>query len=641
MEETGVKRKLAVILAADFAGYSRLMGADEEATLKTLGAYREVIDATIAGHDGRIFATAGDSVVAEFASPVEAVRAAISIQEELSVRNAGLADERKMLLRIGINLGDVMVQRDNLLGDGVNVAARLEGLAEPGGICLSDMVYQSVEAKLDLAFEDLGAQSVKNIAKPVRAWRIVPGSAASAASSRPPPRSQVLPRLGVLAFAAIAVAVLAITGAAIWNTYLPGPAPPNEGASETGMALPLPDKPSIAVLPFTNMSADPEQGYFSDGITDDLITDLAKISGLFVIARNSVFTYKGRAVKVQKVASDLGVRYVLEGSVRKAGGRVRINAQLVDATTGRHLWAERYDREYKEIFALQDEVIGKIVSALAVELTDSEKAGRAARKERANLQAHETFLRAKQYLWRFTTKDTAKAKELFEKAIALNPNHARAHAALGRLHYNEWEIWGKARDRNLARALELGRKAAALDDSLAGAHLLLTQVYRFRRQFEQSEIETDKALALDPTDADTLAGLGDVLRWSGRAPEAIGLLQKAMRLDPFYPAWNEFYLGHAYFLTGRYEEAIEALKRGAKRNSNYPAFPLYMAASYAMLGRTEDARAAAAEVLRINPNFTLQAFVAHVPYRNRADVERDLAAMRKAGLPETSKAAAP
>ena len=246
MEETSVKRKLAVILAADFTGYSRLMGADEEATLKMLGAYREIIDGLIAGHDGRIFATAGDSVVAEFASAVEAVRAAISIQEELAVRNAGLTDERKMLLRIGINLGDVMVEGDNLLGDGVDVAARLEGLAEPGGICVSDMVYQSVEAKLDLAFEDLGAQSVENIAKPVRAWRIAPGSAASAASSREPPRSQFWPRLGVLAFVAVVVALLAITGAAIWNSYLRGPLPPDEGASETGMTPPLPDKSSIA-----------------------------------------------------------------------------------------------------------------------------------------------------------------------------------------------------------------------------------------------------------------------------------------------------------------------------------------------------------------------------------------------------------
>ncbi len=257
MEETGVKRKLTVILAADVAGYSRLMGADEEATLKTLGAYREIIDGLIAGHDGRIFATAGDSVVAEFASPVEAVRAAISIQEELAVLNAGLADERKMHLRIGINLGDVMVEGDNLLGDGVNVAARLEGLAEPGGICVSDMVYQSVEAKLDLAFEDLGAQSVKNIAKPVRSWRIVPGSVASTASSRPPSRLRIAPRLGVLAIAAVVVAALGITGATIWKYYLRGPLPPDEGASETGMALPLRDKPSIAVLPETSKAAAP------------------------------------------------------------------------------------------------------------------------------------------------------------------------------------------------------------------------------------------------------------------------------------------------------------------------------------------------------------------------------------------------
>jgi adenylate cyclase len=325
---------------------------------------------------------------------------------------------------------------------------------------------------------------------------------------------------------------------------------------------------------------------------------------------------------------------VLEGSVRRAGDQVRINAQLIDATTGGHVWANRFDRDFRDIFKLQDEVISEIVSALTVELTDKEKAGRNTREQTGDFQAHEYFLRGKQHLGRFTTKDTAAAKELFEKAIEFDPKHTRALTALGRLHYNEWEIWGRARDKNLARALELGQKAVAVDDTLAGPHLLLSQVYRFLRQNAEFEVELNKALALEPNDADTLAGLGDVLRWSGREQEAIGLLQTAMRLDPFYPAWYEFYLGDALFQTGQYEKAITTLKRGAERNPNYPAFPLFIAASYAMLGREEEAGAAAAEVLRINPRFTLKAFAAHVPFRNKEIPERDLTAFRKAGLPE-------
>ncbi len=348
MEPTGVKRKLAVILAADVEGYSRLMGADEEATFKTLSAYREIIDGLIARHDGRIVGTAGDSVLAEFGSAVEAVRCAVEIQRELEKRNAELPEDRKMHFRIGVNLGDVMVEGDNLLGDGVNVAARLEGLAEPGGICLSGMVHQSIEGKLDLAFADLGEQQVKNIAKPVRAYKVLvePGAAAATVSGPQPRRS------------------------------------------------PVPDKPSIAVLPFINMSADPEQEYFSDGITEDLITDLAKISGLFVASRNAVFRYKGEAVEPQRVSQELGVRYVLEGSVRKAGDRVRISAKLIDPPTGYHVWAERYDRVLTEVFALQDEITAKIVTALEVKLPEGEQE-QVARRYTENLEAYDYFLRWK------------------------------------------------------------------------------------------------------------------------------------------------------------------------------------------------------------------------------------------------------
>jgi TolB-like protein/class 3 adenylate cyclase len=386
MEPTGVKRKLTVILAADVEGYSRLMGANEEATHKTLRAYREIIDGLIARHDGRVFSTAGDSVVAEFASPVEAVRAAISIQEELRVRNTELPEDRQMRFRIGVNLGDVIVDGDDIYGDGVNVAARLEGVAEPSGICISGSAFEQVKNKLSVGFEDIGPQEVKNIAEPVPAFRIVAGPVSVAEAGKPTPKSSAAPRWRTAVIAAGVIVAVVAGGLVIWDAYFRAPPPPPVAVPEEAPAPGLPAKPSIAVLPFANLSDDPKQEYFSDGITEDLITDLSKISGLFVIARNSVFTYKGRAVKVQQVAKELGVRYVLEGSVRRAEGKVRINAQLVDASTGGHLWAQRYDRDYKEIFALQDEITGNIVSALALELTAGE-GERVSRRDTDNVLA--------------------------------------------------------------------------------------------------------------------------------------------------------------------------------------------------------------------------------------------------------------
>jgi TolB-like protein/class 3 adenylate cyclase len=624
-----MERRLAAILAADVVGYSRLMGDDEAGTLTRLEGLRaEIIEPLIDRHRGRVVKLMGDGFLVEFASVVDALACALAWQDAVEVRASQVPEDRALRFRIGVNLGDVMVKGDDVYGDGVNVAARLEGLAEPGSVLVSRTVFDHAKGKVAAVFEDLGEQELKNIAEPVRVYRISMGSEVTKTPTvaKVTSRSRRLPVI-----AAMVVLLVVAAGVALW---LKPWEPREEPASIERMAFPLPDKPSIAVLPFANISDDPEQEYFADGMTEDLITDLSKISGLFVIARNSSFSYKGQQVKVRQVAEELGVRYVLEGSVRRAADQVRINVQLIDATTGGHLWANRFDRDFSDIFKLQDEVIEDIVSALAVELTDKEKAGQHTREQTDNLQAHEYFLRGRQHLERFTAKDTAKAKEFFEKAIELDPKHAQALTALGRLHYNEWEIWGKARDKNLARALELGQKAVAVDDTLAGPHLLLSLVYRFLRQKGKMEIETNKALALEPRDADTLAGLGDVLRWSDRAQEAIGLLQTAMRLDPFYPAWYDFYLGKALFITSRYEEAITALKRGAERNPNYPAFHLFIAASYAMLGREEAARAAAAEVLRINPRFTLKAYAAHVPYNSKEALERDLAAFRKAGLPE-------
>src|SRR6266581_129379 len=442
-----MERKLTAILSADVKGYSRLMGEDEEATIRTLTTYRQVMTTLIQQHRGRVVDSPGDNLLAEFASAVDAVRCAVDVQHELKVRNAELPDHRKMEFRIGINVGDVIVEGEKLYGDGVNIAARLEGLAEPGGICIAGTVYDQVKNKLALRYEYLGEQEVKNIAEPVRVWRVllepeVAVSAVEAGSSRskvqgPKSKSESYKHRSQWAVVAMIGLLLGVgTVVAVRERFLPAPSTQHL-TPNTQPALAVPDKPSIVVLPFTNMSGDPEQEYFSDGMTEDLITDLSKLSGVFVIARNSVFTYKGKAVEVGEVSRRLGVRYLVEGSVRKAGNRVRINAQLVDATTGGHLWAERYDRELQDIFALQDEVTQKIVFALKIQLTPEEQA-RFRQAPTNNLDAYDSFLRGQTYFWRYTREANSQARQMFERAIELDPQYAGAYAVLGWTYLVEW-----------------------------------------------------------------------------------------------------------------------------------------------------------------------------------------------------------
>ncbi len=626
MAEDRVQRKLTTILAADVEGYSRLMGADEEATLKTLKTYREIIDSLIAKQNGRLVGTAGDAVLVEFGSTVEAVRCAMSIQEDLAVRNAELHEDRRMRFRIGINVGDVMVEGDDLFGDGVNVAARLEGLAEPGGICISGSTFDQVKNKLSIGFEDIGLQEVKNIAEPVRAYRVSPEGQQGIAPSRK--KESSLWRIP--AIAAAVLGVVAAGGIAWWQPW----APDVEPASVDKMAFKLPDKPSIAVLPFTNLSGDKEQEYFSDGITEDIITDLSKVSGLFVIARNSSFKFKGRSVDVRDVARDLGVGHVVEGSVRKSGSRVRITAQLIDARTGNHLWAERYDRELSDIFGVQDDVVGRIVSALAVELTDADKARAVRRRRTVNLQAYEFVLRGRQLLTRIAGQDTEKAREYFEKAISIDPGYARAYTNLGLLYWNAWRLWGRDRAGNLTRALQIGKKAVAHDPDDAGAWTLLAVVHQFRKEHDLAEIEANKAIALEPTHAETLGNLGGYLWYAGRPREAIEYLERAVRLDPYHPSVYLTWLGGVYSWSGRYDRAITVLKRAIRREPDYIVNHVLLAAAYAHSGKDEDARAEAAEILRLNPNFTLRAFKAFVPIRKKADLDRYVTGLRRAGLPE-------
>ncbi|MBI3797557.1 MAG: adenylate/guanylate cyclase domain-containing protein [Deltaproteobacteria bacterium] len=592
--EERVERKLAAILSADVQGYSRLMGEDEEGTLRALSACREVIDAVIHQHRGRIVGTAGDSVLAEFASVVDAVRCAVEIQRQLKAKNADLPAHRRMEFRIGINLGDVMVDGEQIYGDGVNIAARLESLAEAGGICIAGTVYDQIENKLALNYEYLGEQTVKNIAKPVRVYRVRIGETDLSVET---------PRRGVSTL------------------------PPHEQTQ----ALPLPNKPSIAVLPFVNMSSDPEQEYFSDGITEDLITDLSRLSGLFVIARNSSFTYKGKAVKIEEVGRELGVRYVLEGSVRKAGNRVRITAQLVDATTSHHLWAERYDRELQDIFALQDEIVQRIVTTLELQLTLWEQ-GVLVRKSTPNLEAYDYYLRGQAYWWHITKEANVQARQMYEKALELDPTYATAYVGLGGTYFMEWAWQWSQGPHSFGQVVALAQQAVTLDDSLPWAHIFLGVVYLWQKQHDQAVAEIERAIALDPNSADGYVWLAHVLKLAGRPAEAIELVEKAMRLNPRYPVTYWFELGMASLWAGRYEEAVIAFKRILTRNPDFLPAHIHLAASYSELGQEEVARTEAAEVLRLNPTYSLEVYRQRVPLRNPAVLERTLAALRKAGL---------
>ncbi len=583
MTTEGFKRKLTTMFSADVAGYSRLMGEDEAATVKTLTTYRDIMAELIKQHRGRVVDSPGDNVLAEFTSVVDAVQCAVAVQKELQARNAELPEDRRMAFRIGINLGDVIEEGDRIYGDGVNIAARLEGLAEPGGICISKTAFDQIETKLPLGYEYLGEQTVKNIAKPVGAYQVL-----------------MEPRVTV--------------------------------AGKEEKALPLPEEPSIAVLPFANISGDPEQDYFSDGLTEEIITALSKIYNMFVIARNSTFAYKDKPVKVQQVGEELGVRYVLEGSVRKAGDRVRITAQLVDAITGGHVWSERYDRDLKDIFALQDEITMKILTALRVKLTEGEQA-RLYDKGVANLDSFVKTLEGNSYFYRFNEDDNVVARQMFEEALALEPESPGACAMLGWTYMMDvWYGSSESPANSMERASELAQKALTLDDTLDYTHLLLGHIQLMTRQYEKAIAEQKRALVLNPNGADAHAHLAMTLHYVGRPDEAIALFKKAIRLNPMPPNWYLTVLAQAYSHTERYEQAIESLQKVVKRNPDDLMAHIGLASSYSMAGREEEAHKEAAEVLRMNPEFSLEYYAKTLPFENQTNTELEIDALRKAGL---------
>jgi adenylate cyclase len=584
-----VKRKLAAILSADVKGYSRLMGEDEEWTVRTLSAYRKIVKNLVQQYRGRVVDAPGDNVLAEFASVVDAVQCAVEIQQVLRAKNAVQPETRRMDFRIGINLGDVIEEGEQIYGDGVNIAARVEGLAEAGGICISGSAFEQIENKLPLRYDYLGEHEVKNIAKPVRVYRAQIESEAAARK-------------------------------------------PLEVASKEKMVFPLPDKPSIAVLPFVNMSDDPKQEFFSDGITEEIITALSKSPYLFVIARQSTFAYKGKPVRVKQVSEELGVRYVLEGSVRRSGEKVRITAQLIDAMTGYHLWAERYDRDLKEIFALQDEIALKILKTVHEKLQPADHArvlGKGARNVEAFLKAME----AREHFYRATKEDNALARNLYEEVIALDPEYAFAYAGLAFTHMADiWFGTSKSPMESLGRAIELGEKAIALDESEAGGHADLGFFYANTGQFDKAVAHAERALALDPNSFAVLHNSAAALAYSGKPEEAIPLLQKAIRLNPFPPAVSFYFLSVAYSMLGRFDEAVENAKKAVERDPENQHIYLCLAFTCIFAGREEEARAAAAEVLRINPAFSIEQYVRLRPHFNKSQIDRTIDALRKAGL---------
>jgi adenylate cyclase len=639
MAQGGFKRKLSAILSADAVGYSRLMVEDEAATVKTLATYREVMTSLIKQHRGRVVDSPGDNVLAEFSSVVDAVQCAVAVQNEFQKRNAELAENRRMEFRIGINLGDVIDEEDRIYGDGVNVAARLEALADSNGICVSKTAFDQIETKLALGYEYLGEQSVKNIPKPIGAYRVL---------MKPDDAGKVIGEKRFLgrysrktAVAAILILVMVSVGLVSWNIYL-HQSKKAEPASMDKMAFPLPDKPSIAVLPFNNLSGDPEQDYLADGISENIITALSYIPQMFVIARNSSFTYKGKPVKVQQVSEELGVRYVLEGSVLKSEDKVRITAQLIDAINGGHMWSERYDRDLKDLFSLLDEITQAVTVALQVELTDGEQA-RMWFGSAPNFEAWGYVVKGISIFYKFRKEDMVRSRELFEKAIKIDPSWANAIQMLAWTHKIDAHLgYTDSKEKSLKLSFELAKKSMAMNDKDPTVHSLLSHIHMIQGDHEKAVEEGRKAIALGPNQAEAHLLFGEVLYQSGNFEEAVKMCEKAIRLHPHAPL---YYLGHtltAYYWVGRYDESLALAERliDLSRKVDYEWGMVWglwgSALAKIKLGRLTEARQDADEILNIWPWFNLDYYGSIYHFKDPAQLEQGIDGLRMAGIPEHS-----
>ncbi|MDP6407395.1 MAG: adenylate/guanylate cyclase domain-containing protein [Alphaproteobacteria bacterium] len=595
-DKNPLARRLAALMMADVAGYTRLMSGDEDATMEAWWSHRrEVIDPQIAAHGGTIVKHTGDGFLAEFSSVLEAANCAVAVQTEMAVRNEGIAAERRMDFRIGINLGDIMADHEDIYGDGVNIAARLEALAEPGGICVSGSVYEQIRSKPNFNCQSMGEQQVKNIAEPVRTYRLVIEGAGEALTPAAP------------AVASVAPVTAPVTPAAAART-------------------------SIAVLPFDNMSNDPEQEYFSDGITEDIITDLSKISGLFVIARNSVFTYKGRNVKVPEVCAELGVSHALEGSIRKAGNRVRINAQLIDGSTGGHVWAERFDRQLDDIFAVQDEVTAEIVGALKVELSPQEES-RVLKRGTDSHEAYDNLLRCRELMYRGTKDANLEALTFIERALEIDPHYAMALAARAVSYITQYtNQWTDDPAATLAEADATAARAMALDSEEPIAHLAVGVVRMWQNRLGDTVAAAKKILALDPNNSDGYKLLANSEHYAGNSQRAIEAAEKSMLLDPYYPDLVLQFLGQACFMAGDLDRAADVFRRRILRNPNTDTAHLYLAAIHGHQERPEEAQAEWAELLNFNPKYSLAERMKIWPYADPALPARIVDGLTKGGI---------
>ena len=627
-ESPSRKRKLAAILHADVVGFSRLMGEDEAGTHQALGELRSAVDPLITAHGGRIVGTAGDSLLADFSSVVDALSCAVEMQRAARAINDPIAPERRLELRIGVNVGDVIVDGDDIFGDGVNIAARLEALAQPGTVCISQTVYDQVRNKLDLNYRPLGAHRVKNIAEPVRAYAVGAGAMARRRRSR---RPLLLPA-GAAGLAAVGLVAWVLYAGAGRELFGLGVTPkPVEIAS---LAAPdrLAGRPAVAVLPFENLSGDAAQNFLSDGITEDVITALGRFSNLLVVAKSASFQFKGRNLSPAEIGRRLDARYLLEGSVRRAGDRVRVTAELSEAATGRNVWSQAYDAEVKDIFSVQEDIARRVVGAAAVELTRFERE-RALAKPTKSLAAYEYVLRGREVLSRATRDKNDEARDMFQRAIALDPSYAAAYAGLGGTYYEAVVSgWTEFRGEELERAENLAQKALALDPGSTSAYRLLALIDLSEGRYDFALGQIDHALELNPSDAESYLRRGSILLFSGRSSEALPWLKGALRLDPD-DGLATLHLGMAYYFLDRYGEAVETMDRALAgdlgRLDKLMGRPV-LAAAYAQLNRPQDAERERTSVMRIEPFLDAEQFAAQ--FGTQAARDKVMDGLKKAGF---------
>lgn len=628
MVEKGLQRKLRAIFSADVKGYSKLMGDDDEYTVNTLTKYRQIIAALIEKHEGRVVDSPGDNLLAEFGSSLNAARGAIEIQRILERENGKRPENRRMDFRIGLNLGDIIHKDDRIYGDGVNVAARLESLADPGGIAISRGIYEQIEGRLDVGFADLGAHTVKNIKKPVNVYKVLLCPKEEAQIIDGP---RVKPPIRRWVAAAIIGLLTAVGGFAIWFNQ---DKPEYEPASIDRMAFPLPDKPSIAVLPFLNYSDDAKLDFFASGLTEDLTVALARVPELFVIARNSAAAYRGKPVDVKRVAEEQGVQYVLEGSVQKAGDKLRITVKLVNALNGRHLWADRFDRQGKDIFALQDEIVKHVIVALQVEISEGAVAQIASRGT-DSLEAWLLRIEAYEEFFKFTREGMTRARELSEAAHQADPNWSRPLAVIASIDwYEAKKEWTSSPEDTVRSGMELAQRAIRMDPDDPLGYQALGNLYALSGQAERSIDLRRKAAELAPNDLLAVAGLATRLKDFGGEQEAVELFERAMRLSPKHPWWVPSAYGVALHLVGRKEDAVVSFRNAISLKPENPQPSAFLAAVYADLGQLDKAKEAADEVLRLNPKFTASRFMQIHTLHNHARDARFKDLLQRAGLPE-------